>query len=129
MDKPEFTTLNYFDRAMGNLHGMPEVIETKATTLRVVPPFGLGTYVYVVQTFRQRDSGDTIFVEHVSEQGTIRLVIPPAVAETIARQRDQLTAKSRSRAGKARAEQMKQAGIQPGFMKARKGGSNGQKVR
>ena len=31
-------------------------------------------------------------LEHVSETGTVRLVIPPQVAAVIARQRDQLTA-------------------------------------
>lgn len=109
--------LSYFDRAIGSLHGLPDVVSTKATTLRVVPTFGLGTYLYAVQTFRQRDLGDTIFLEHVSENGTVRLVIPSAVADVIARQRDQLTSKTRSRAGKQRAEDMKARGELPGFMR------------
>lgn len=111
------SSLSYFDRAIGTLHGLPDVVSTKATTLRVVPVFGLGTYLYAVQTFRQRDIGDSIFLEHVSDSGTVRIVIPPAVADVIARQRDQLTFKSRSKAGVRRAEDMKARGIQPGFMK------------
>lgn len=110
-------TISYFDRMMGTLTGLPDVVHTKATTLRVVPTFGIGTYVYVVQTFRQRDQGDSIFLEYVSDTGATRIVIPAAVADTIARQRDQLTFKSRSRAGVRRAEDMKAKGIQPGFMK------------
>ncbi len=46
----------------------------------VVPPLGVGgTQLYVVQTYRQKEQGDTIFLEHVSETGTVRLVIPPQV--------------------------------------------------
>lgn len=109
--------LSYFDRAVGTLHGLPDVVNTKATTLRIVPPFGIGSHLYAVQTFRQREIGDTIFLEHVSENGTVRLVIPPAVADVIARQRDQLTAKTRSLAGKRVAEGLKERGIKPGFLK------------
>jgi hypothetical protein len=91
-----------FDRTIGVLHGLPDVTLTKTSVTRVVPPFGVGgTQLCVVQTYRQRDQGDTIFLEYVSETGTMRLVIPPQVAAVIARQRDQLTAKTRSKAAKA----------------------------
>jgi len=113
-------SLSYFDRAIGSLHGLPDVVSTKATTLRVVPTFGLGSHTYIVQTFRQREIGDTIFLEITSEQGATRIVVPAAVADTIARQRDQLTGKSRSRAGKRVAEDLAARGIKPGFMKNRK---------
>lgn len=113
-------TLNPFDRAIGALDGLPDVISTKTTTMRVVPTFGFGTYLYAVQTYRQRDRGDTIFLEHVSEHGTTRLVIPPEVSAVIARQRDQLTARARSRASKRAAEDRKARGIQPGFMKKKR---------
>ena len=109
-------TLSYFDRVMGRLHGLPDVVSTKATTLRVVPLLGIGSHTYIVQTFRQKDEGDSIFLEQVAEGETKRIIIPAAVAETIARQRDQLTFKSRSRAGVRRAEEMKSKGILPGFM-------------
>ena len=46
--------LSFFDRAIGSLHGLPDVVSTKATTLRIVPPFGVGSHLYAVQTFRQR---------------------------------------------------------------------------
>lgn len=116
-NEKENPTLSYFDRAIGNLHGVPDVVSTKATTLRVVPMFGLGSHTYIVQTFRSREAGDTVFLEITSEQGATRIVIPPAVADCIARQRDQLTSKSRSRAGKRIAEDLARRGIKPGFMK------------
>ncbi len=113
-------SLSYFDRAIGSLHGLPDVVSTKATTLRVVPTFGLGSHTYIVQTFRQREIGDTIFLEITSESGATRIVIPAAIADTIARQRDQLTGKSRSRAGKRIAEDLAARGIKPGFMRKAK---------
>lgn len=109
--------LNYFDRMSGTLHGLPDVVHTRPTTTRVVPPLGLGTHTYIVQTFRQSEEGDVIFLEVASEGNITRIVIPPAIAETIARQRDQLTFQSRSRAGKRRAEDRKSRGLKPGFMK------------
>lgn len=119
MTSKDNSTLSYFDRSIGNLHGLPDVVSTKATTLRVVSTFGFESYLYAVQTFRQREVGDTIFLEHVSDSGTIRIVIPPAVADLIARQRDQLTTKARSKAGKRIAEDLKARGIKPGFMKSK----------
>jgi hypothetical protein len=120
-DKSESRTcLSHFDRTLGALHGLPDVVQTKPSTLRVVPSFGIGTHLYIVQTFRQRDTGDTIFLEHVSEGATTRMVIPAAVADAIARQRESITAKTRSRAMKAVAEDRMAKGIMPGFMKKKK---------
>lgn len=113
----ENPALSFFDRAMGQAHERPDTISTKSTTLRVVPTFGIGSHTYIVQTFRHREIGDTIFLEQVSDNATVRLVIPPDVADVIARQRDQLTTKSRSRAGKRVAEDLKERGIKPGFMR------------
>ncbi len=85
-----------------------------------MPPFGVGgTQLYVVQTYRQKEQGDTIFLEHVSETGTMRLVIPPQVSAVIARQRDQLTAKTRSKAAKAVAQGRKERGEIPAFLKSK----------
>lgn len=116
-NEKENPALSYFDRAMTGLHGIPDVVSAKPTTLRVVPPLGIGSHTYIVQTFRQKDAGDTIFIEHVSNDGTTRMVAPPAVADTIARQRDQLTTKNRKRAGKRVADDLKERGMQPAFLK------------
>jgi len=110
-----------FDRTMGLLHGLPDVTEVKTSVTRVVPPFGVGgTQLYVVQTYRQKEQGDTIFLEHVSETGTVRLVIPPQVSAVIARQREQLTTKTRSKAAKAVAQERKERGEIPAFLKSKR---------
>ncbi len=107
-----------FDRLLGLLHGLPDVVSTRESVLRVVPPLGVGgSQTFIVQTYRQSEQGDTIFLECVNEAGTTRLVLPEKVANLIARQRDQLTAKSRSKAGKRVAAERKERGELPGFMK------------
>src|ERR1043166_3605816 len=110
-----------FDRTIGVLHGLPDVVCTKTCVTRVVPPLGVGgTQLYVVQTYRQKEQGDTIFLEHVSETGTVRLVIPPQVAAAIARQREQLTARTRSEAAKAVAQARKERGEVPAFLNSKR---------
>jgi hypothetical protein len=109
---------DFFDRQLGALHGLPDVTRTKASTVRTVPPLGIGgTQVFIVSTYRQREIGDTIFLEVVSNQGAVRIAIPPAVSNVIARQRDALTTKVRSKAGKERAAEAMAQGIVPGFMR------------
>lgn len=117
-----------FDRLLGQLHGLPDVTNTKPSTIRTVTPL-LGTsQMFIVQTYRQqvgKDDGDstrardTIFLECVSKDGSIRLAIPAQVADAIARQREALTGKVRSKVGKRVAEERKQRGELPGFMKKR----------
>ncbi|MDQ6892223.1 MAG: hypothetical protein M3167_06035 [Acidobacteriota bacterium] len=113
-----------FDRQLGVLHDLPDVVKTKPSTMRHVPPLGVGgSQVFIVQTYRQAEKGDTIFLEVVGNAGTVRVVIPPAVANTIARQRDALTSKTRSKSSTATAAARAEAGILPGFMKGKKGGA------
>jgi hypothetical protein len=106
-----------FDRLLGALHGLPDVAVTKPSTIRAVTPMVGTSELYIVQTYRQREAGDTIFLECVRQEGTVRVAIPPAVADAIARQRDTLTGKSRSRASKATAQARKDRGELPGFLK------------
>jgi hypothetical protein len=65
---------------------------------------------------------DTIFLQVVNAEGTTRVAIPPQVADAIARQRDALTTRHRSKVGKAAAAARKERGELPGFMKHKKGG-------
>jgi hypothetical protein len=67
---------------------------------------------YLVETIRH-EGGDTIFIEVTSKDGTIRVVLPPKVANTIARQRDALTKKTRQRVGREQAAERKAQGIEP----------------
>ena len=109
-----------YDRQLGVLHDLPDVVKTKPSTVRTVPIMGVGgTQIFIVQTYRQREKGDTIFLEVVGAAGTVRIVIPPKVANTIARQRDALTSKVRSKLAQAAAQDLKARGIKPGFMRAK----------
>lgn len=113
-----------YDRLMGNLDGLPDVSSTKPTTIRTTVPLLGSSQTFIVQTFRQRDqrgeatvARDTIFLESVSRSGSLRLVIPPAVADAIARQRDALTSRARSKAAKAVAADRKARGERPAFLR------------
>ncbi len=118
-----------YDRMLGALDGLPDVLQTKASTIRVVQPLGVGgSATYIVQTFRQQardDQGrvtasrDTVFLETVDGTQALRLVLPPAVADVIARQRDALTDRSRSKAAKTQAAERKKRGEVPGFARQR----------
>src|ERR1041385_8238530 len=105
-----------YDRQIGALKGLPDVIEVKPSTVRVAIPLPGLSQTFIVQTIRQRDVGDHVFLETVSRDGAIRIVLPPQVADTIARQRDALTAKSRSKAAKALAQGRKERGELPAFL-------------
>lgn len=95
-------TIGEFDRLVGALEGLPDVVKSKPTTIRAMLPLIGIARSFIVQTYRQRDKGDTIFIETLSsEDRQVRLAIPPQVAEAIARQRDGLGTKSRSKAAKA----------------------------
>lgn len=123
MEVQQPRAVDKFDRAMGALVGIPDVIHTAPTTVRATTPLTGSAETFIVQTFRMSDegkSGDTVFLEYVDERGTVRIVLPPKVTALIARQRDSLTARSRSRGAKAAAADRKARGIVPGFMRAKK---------
>jgi hypothetical protein len=86
-----------------------------------VPTLGIGgSQVFIVQTIRQRERGDTLFVEVMGQSGAVRLALPPEVTAAIARQRDALTDKARSRAATAVAADRKARGEVPAFLRKRK---------
>jgi hypothetical protein len=107
-----------YDRQLAALADLPDVIRSSVATIRAMPPLGIGgSQVFIVQTYRQRDRGDLIFLEVSGRDGTTRLVLPAAVTTVIARQRDRLTAKARSRAAKAAADDRAARGLRPAFAK------------
>jgi hypothetical protein len=109
-----------YDRLLGALHGLPDIASTKPSTVQAVTPITGISQTFIVQTYRQREVGDTIFLQCVSREGTVRIAVPPQVSDAIARQRDILTGKTRSKAAKAVAEARKERGELPGFMRKRK---------
>lgn len=110
-----------FDRAIGSLTGLPDVTKTQATTIISATPILGETQTFVLMTYRQREVGDWIFVQYLDSSGSQRLVIPPNVADAIARQRETVCAKIRRehgrRLGKQQAAQRKARGEPPAFMK------------
>jgi len=112
----DLSLISEFDRLVGALEGLPDVVKSKPTTVRAMLPLIGIAKSFIVQTYRQRDKGDTIFLETLGNEGSIRLAIPPQVADAIARQREALTGKSRSKAAKAVAADRKARGEQPAFL-------------
>lgn len=122
-------TAKNFDRAQGALEGLPGVLKTKASPVTHVNPISGDVQTYIVQTYRQRDeasgtSGDHVFLQYVDGDVATRIHLPPKVASVIARQRDQLTGRSRSTAAKANAQARLDAGWTPTF-----GGKRGKRRR
>jgi len=117
MAKEQYRQLDKFDRLHGALEGLPDVTKVKPSTIITHEPLIGATQTFFIQTLRQREQGDTIFIQYVDDEGAIRIAIPPAAADAIARQRDALTSKSRKRAGREQAEQRKARGEQPAFLR------------
>lgn len=109
---------DHYDRTIGALDGLPDVLHTKLSNIRNTEPVVGNSRTYLVQTYRQTDIGDTVFIEYVGPEGHTRLVLPPRVADTIARQRDALTKLAQRKNGRRIAQERKDRGEQPGFMKA-----------
>lgn len=124
----EYKTVSDFDRMMGALEGLPDIVSTNPSTVQITTIIGVSN-LYAIQTFRQRDgegkdakTKDTLFLQIVSHEGTVRVVLPPEVCNVIARQRESVGTKTRKKAAKRVAQERKAAGIVPGFMR-KKGGS------
>lgn len=111
-----------FDRKLGALFGVPDVLNTQPTTIQVATPMTGDAQTFIIQTYRQRDgekSGDTVFVQYVDAEGSVRIVLPPQVTACIARQRDALTGRARRRGAQAAADDRKARGIRPAFLKGK----------
>jgi hypothetical protein len=106
-----------FDKTWASLQGVPDVSIGQPTTIRTTSAVKELPQTYIVQTARHRELGDFAFVEFMSAEGTVRIVLPPKVTDAIARQRDALTTKTRKRVAKEQAAKRKAAGIVPGFMR------------
>lgn len=108
-----------FDRVIGSLHGLPDVRNTRPSTVTTVMPILGSVQTFVVQTYRD-DRGDTIALQMVDAEGRARIIIPPAVSHAIARQRDALTTANRRASSKRVAQERKARGEKPAFARGRK---------
>lgn len=107
-----------YDRAYGQAQGF---LHTRPSTLTATNLLGIGgVRSYVVQTFRLPEAGDSVFIQIAGPEGLQRVHLPPSVTAAIARQRESLTAQTRSRAAKERAQADKAAGKIPGFLRNKK---------
>ncbi len=111
-----------FDRVTRNLTDLPDTVHTEVRTIRDVSFLGI-SQDWTVQTYRQRDIGDTILVTLGSGTAYTRLAIPPAVARAIAAQYDSLSKKNRKRGARQAYETKVAAGVDPAaaLRKHRKG--------
>lgn len=110
-------TIQKYDRIRGRMQDV--ALFTKPSTVRNVESMTGRSETFVVETCRHEELGDYIFVECVDESGTVRLCLPPKVANAIASQRESLTSRRRSIASKAVAKARKDRGELPGFMKGK----------
>lgn len=97
-----------FDRVMGSLTGLPDVKQTRPSTVLDTTPIVGDTRAYIVQTFRTPDQGFLTFLQIVDGEGRARIILPHKVVEGIVRQRTKLTDRStaESRARKARTREV-----------------------
>jgi hypothetical protein len=121
-----------YDRVARGLRGLPDTVKAGPATIETFTPVVELAETWIVTTVRsaaaaklgtnpesrkQRERGDVIFLQVISGAGGQRFILPPDVADAIARQRDALSAKNRTRAARvnvraARAAQLA-AGVDP----------------
>ncbi len=105
--------IDRFERILWTVRKMPFIVHSNEITQTIVSEDSIGADTFIVQTFRQKDIGDTIFFTHIHGDHATRIVIPPRIADTIARQRAGLETKSRRKAAKAIAADRASRGIKP----------------
>lgn len=127
----QYETISKFDRAYGGLVGGNN-LKTNPSTIKEVNNITGEAETFIIQTIRaeQRKKivkgleetieitvGSFVVIEYLSKDGHQRLILPPKVAATIARQDSALSDKARSNAAKAQAKERKLRGELPGFMR------------
>lgn len=115
--EPTGTPSRSYDRVMAALDGLPDSARSRPSPVRVITPMLGNVETFIVQTFRQKEEGDFIFIEHTGPDGYERYYIPPEVVRVLMRQRDQLETQNRRRAGRTLAAERKAAGIAPAFLR------------
>jgi hypothetical protein len=115
-----YRTVDKYDRMAGALANLPDATQTKPATVKTIVPLTGESQTFIIYTVRQREVGDTIFLEYGDGDRYVRLYLPPAVADTIARQRDALTTKVRKRVARDQAAARKARGEVPAFLNGKK---------
>lgn len=112
-------SINKYDRLRGGLEGVALFV-ARPSTIRNVQQITGKSETFMIETGRSEElGGDFIFIECLDEGVPVRLALPPRVANVIAAQRESLTRRRRSIAGKAQAKARMERGELPGFMRKR----------
>lgn len=128
MNEQPYKTVDKFDKALGTLQDLPDVTHTKESAVMSSEPLIGGAQSFWIQMYRQIDrdgdkskSKDTLFLQYLDSDRSLRIVIPHKAIQAIIRQYEALGTKNRRKAAKQEATRRKAAGIVPGFMKGKKG--------
>jgi len=105
------TDRSAYDRIRAAIEGTPGFTRNQSTVQTVLPMLGW-TATYIVETV-WTDEGRWLFVQAVTEEGTVRMALPSKVADAIYRQRDAVAGKRRSAASRRTAETLKAKGVIP----------------
>jgi hypothetical protein len=102
-----------YDRLYGGLEGL----RTKPSVVKNSETLTGKTETYIVQTIRNSEMGDYVFIEVIDDSTKVtRVSLPPKVADIIVHQRESLTSRSRSAASKRLAQERKERGELPAFL-------------
>lgn len=110
--------ISKYDRVYGGLINVS--LATKPSTIKTVQAVTGKSESFIVQTLRHPELGDTIFIEHLDENGVVRIALPPKVANLISSQRDALSKTNRSRTAKRVMKERMDNGWKPSFRKPAK---------
>jgi len=121
-----------YDQMSRKLTDRPDTVKSTAS-IKTTSPLGV-VERWTIETYRHplppkknqkpgvEVRGDTILLEHGSGERYLRLIIPPEVTEAIARMRDAVATKNRKRGAKKAVQTRAELGIEPGFLKKKRGG-------
>lgn len=112
----KYETISKYDRTYGG-QKMGQALFTRPSTVKNVEPMTGRTETFVIQTSRHEEMGEYIFIECMDETGVTRVALPPKAVAAIASQHESLTTRRRSITGKRLAQERKDRGELPGFMR------------
>lgn len=105
-----------FDRKRGMMEGLPG-FQANKTMVRDVTQLAGMVSTYVIETVRTQEEW-ALFLEAITEEGTVRMFVPDKVLRAIYRHRDAIIAKGRKIRAKQVAAERKAAGVIPFQRKA-----------
>ena len=127
----QYETLDKFDKGLAGLQGANNV-ETKPTTIQHVEYLTGAAETFTVQTVRAEykvkikvgwetteevRTGDFIVLTVMDKEGTKRIILPPKVTDTIRRQAEAVSKKTRIKKSKLAMKERMANGYVPHFQK------------